>query len=206
MEILSEREDITLDTVDTSGRTALSWAAEFGNVDAVKILLKREDVTPNTADKSGRTPLWWAVERGHTRVVKVLLDRCSPSRKILMADLTNLTASPRTSRGVVKRPFRDQCSVPQLAGGTTSNGLFLAEPSESSSALPKRPGDLDINDKSSSPDEPSHFQYHTDALLNLALNWPLLALILSLLFLLLLHILAIYLRIFADHIIAFFHP
>lgn len=64
MKTLLEREDVTPNTADKSGRTPLSWAAGNGYESMVKMLLEREDVTPDTADKSGRTPLLWATKNG----------------------------------------------------------------------------------------------------------------------------------------------
>jgi len=48
-----------VDTRDGNGRTALSWAAQHGNVDMMRLLLANgADIA--LADKGGRTPLMWA--------------------------------------------------------------------------------------------------------------------------------------------------
>ena len=61
---------------DCTGMTALTWAAERGHKEDVKMLLEREEVNPNKADiKYGRTPLAWAAEKGHDGIVKMLLER-----------------------------------------------------------------------------------------------------------------------------------
>src|SRR5439155_12109368 len=58
---------------DEYGRTPLSWAAEYGNVDVVKSLLNA-NANIEAADKYGRTPLNWAALNGHVDVVKSLLN------------------------------------------------------------------------------------------------------------------------------------
>ena len=58
---------------DEYGQTPLSWAAQNGHTEVVKLLL---DVKANikAEDKSGQTPLSLAAQNGHTEVVKLLLD------------------------------------------------------------------------------------------------------------------------------------
>ncbi|KAH0538358.1 hypothetical protein FGG08_005053 [Glutinoglossum americanum] len=59
--------------LDNAGRTPLSWAAQRGHEDVVKLLVKaKADV--NVKDKNfGRTPLSWAAYEGHEAVVKLLI-------------------------------------------------------------------------------------------------------------------------------------
>jgi ankyrin repeat protein len=51
----------------------LSWAAERGHVDTVKLLLER-GAEVDSKDNDGRTPLSWAARRPEA-VVKLLLER-----------------------------------------------------------------------------------------------------------------------------------
>ncbi|KAH0537544.1 hypothetical protein FGG08_005679 [Glutinoglossum americanum] len=60
---------------DSANRTPLSWAAERGHEEVVKLLLSRGDVAADSKDEDGRTPLSWAAEGGHQEVVKLLLAR-----------------------------------------------------------------------------------------------------------------------------------
>ncbi|EAW13604.1 ankyrin repeat domain-containing protein [Aspergillus clavatus NRRL 1] len=55
--LLLEREDLCADLPDQNGRTPLSWAAEYGELEAVKLLLQREDVDASSVDHDGLTPL-----------------------------------------------------------------------------------------------------------------------------------------------------
>ena len=73
--MLLEREDVAPDTPDHGGRTPLSWAAEGGHLDIVRIFLELGSIAPDTADKDGRTPLLWAAEHGYGAIVKMLLGR-----------------------------------------------------------------------------------------------------------------------------------
>ncbi|KAI1847677.1 hypothetical protein JX265_013937 [Neoarthrinium moseri] len=67
----------TIDDVDKSdsyGQTPLSWAAECGHAEVVKLLLETKKVEVNSKDNDGRTPLSWAAKYGHAQVVKLLLE------------------------------------------------------------------------------------------------------------------------------------
>ena len=86
-----ERKDLNHDRADTKyGRTPLSWAAQGGHEQVVKILLERKDVNPDRADtKYGRTPLLWAAKGGHEGVVKILSER-----KDINPDRTEILLQP----------------------------------------------------------------------------------------------------------------
>ncbi|KAF5691979.1 ankyrin repeat protein [Fusarium circinatum] len=62
-----------VDFQDDTGRTALSFAAEAGDIEAVGKLFDRQaDI--ELADTDGQTPLLWAARKGHGEVVKFLVD------------------------------------------------------------------------------------------------------------------------------------
>ena len=63
---------------DTSGRTALSWAAEEGHTDVVRQLLD-SGADASLTDSKKQTPRIWALDKGHTKVVN-LLDRHESQR------------------------------------------------------------------------------------------------------------------------------
>ncbi|KAF4338216.1 ankyrin repeat-containing protein [Fusarium beomiforme] len=70
-----ERADqvgINIDGKDSSGRTALLWAAEHGHEAVVQLLLDW-DAYIEAADHDGWTPLLRAAEKGHEAVVQLLL-------------------------------------------------------------------------------------------------------------------------------------
>ena len=71
--LLDLGEGSGIDIVDGIGRTPLSWAAEGGHEEMVRLLLNRKGVDPDSGDSRGRTPLYWA--GGHEGIVKLLLDR-----------------------------------------------------------------------------------------------------------------------------------
>ena len=56
-----------------SGRTPLSWAAEYGHEAVVQLLLGTTQVDVDSKDSSGQTPLYWAAARGDEAVVQRLL-------------------------------------------------------------------------------------------------------------------------------------
>ncbi|KAJ6100059.1 hypothetical protein N7467_001594 [Penicillium canescens] len=65
---------------DSTGRTWLSWAAEYGDEQIVKSLLGYEQTDPNYCDrgernerKFARTPVLWAVEKHHEGLVRWMI-------------------------------------------------------------------------------------------------------------------------------------
>lgn len=63
---------VNANTADPQGRTALSYAAELGNVQMVKELLDAR-AAPDQRDKLGNVPLHWAANNGRVDAIKVLL-------------------------------------------------------------------------------------------------------------------------------------
>lgn len=62
-----------LDVTDREKRSPLSWAAENGHVEIVRLLLSTGRVNPDLPDCINRTPLSWAAEQGHHLVAELLL-------------------------------------------------------------------------------------------------------------------------------------
>jgi ankyrin repeat protein len=56
---------------DDSGRTALSWAAEAGEIEVTRILLEW-GANPLLSDKKKQTPHLLAKDKGHKKVAKIL--------------------------------------------------------------------------------------------------------------------------------------
>lgn len=73
MELLLKRSDGSLNDVDYRGQTPLSWAAERGHKEVVKLLLGTSGIHVDPEEKSTQTPLSYAAMNGHEAVVKLLL-------------------------------------------------------------------------------------------------------------------------------------
>ena len=71
-DILSKTPNAAIDVVDNTGRTALSWAAQRGDVAAVSKLLERR-ASPDKQDASLRTPLHWSVAAEKDDCMRLLL-------------------------------------------------------------------------------------------------------------------------------------
>jgi ankyrin repeat protein len=65
--------DEYIDIRDYKKRTLLSWAAEKGHYDVLKLLLSTKQ-SPNSIDELRRTPISWAAREGHQSTVVILLD------------------------------------------------------------------------------------------------------------------------------------
>lgn len=63
---------VDVDSLNSCGRTPLSYAAEYGEADVVEVLLKEGNCAVNLADQDekGRSPFFWAFARGHVEVMK----------------------------------------------------------------------------------------------------------------------------------------
>ncbi|KAF2175608.1 ankyrin [Zopfia rhizophila CBS 207.26] len=67
------KEGQDLNVKDTYSRTPLSYAAEKGHEDVVRLLLAEDGVDLDSKDCSDRTPLSWAAENGNEAVGKLFL-------------------------------------------------------------------------------------------------------------------------------------
>ena len=63
---------VNVNSTDTQGRTALSYAAELGNAQMAQELLDAR-ATPDQRDKLGNVALHWAANNGRVDALKVLL-------------------------------------------------------------------------------------------------------------------------------------
>jgi ankyrin repeat protein len=74
IELLLGAGKVNTNARDHKGRTALSYAAEFGDIGTVKHLLEMGTVLTDTPDDDGRTPLSYAIEHKHTKIERQLRD------------------------------------------------------------------------------------------------------------------------------------
>ena len=73
LNVLLKHKDIIADNPNSQGDTALSMAAEIGQIGIVQSLLERGDVDANHRNVDGATPLAIAVSRGYIPIVQLLL-------------------------------------------------------------------------------------------------------------------------------------
>ncbi|KAJ7573206.1 hypothetical protein C8J56DRAFT_840580 [Mycena floridula] len=66
---------VDINAQNSHSRTALSYSAEYGQLNIVQILLKLEDILPDLPDKDGRTPFIHACHHGHVEIVQLFLAR-----------------------------------------------------------------------------------------------------------------------------------
>ncbi|KAG5790883.1 hypothetical protein H9Q69_010049 [Fusarium xylarioides] len=66
-----ELHEADVDLQDDTGRTAVSFAAEKGDVDAIQKFCD-EFANIELADKEGQSPLLWAAREGHKKIVDIL--------------------------------------------------------------------------------------------------------------------------------------
>jgi len=67
--------DIDLDERNNKGQTPLIYAAQIGNLQAVKMLIDSGKVDIDARDNEGNNALMAASENGHVEIVKMLINR-----------------------------------------------------------------------------------------------------------------------------------
>jgi len=90
---------------DYNGHTPLTWAAEYGHDEMVKMMLELEEIEPDKPDGIiGQTPLSLAAEKGHEDVVKILLgwDQVNPEKPDNVGRTPLSYAAREGHEGVVK--------------------------------------------------------------------------------------------------------
>lgn len=101
--------------VDSTGQTALIWAAQKNNVEALSILMRR-GANANLVDTNGYTALMWAAQLGHTDAVRALVQwGADPGFK----NVAGRTAYD-IARAFNKAAAAEALSTPRLAQGVTS--------------------------------------------------------------------------------------
>ncbi|KAL2367206.1 hypothetical protein RJ035_006747 [Blastomyces gilchristii] len=72
--LLINKKENKLEEMDITGRTPLSWAAEWGRLDVVELLLDR-GAELDRMDWNGRSALSWVAEGGSLTVIQLLIKR-----------------------------------------------------------------------------------------------------------------------------------
>ncbi|KAL2359272.1 hypothetical protein RJZ56_007885 [Blastomyces dermatitidis] len=73
IQLINKKEN-KLEEMDITGRTPLSWAAEWGRLDVVELLLDR-GAELDRMDWNGRSALSWVAEGGSLTVIQLLIKR-----------------------------------------------------------------------------------------------------------------------------------
>ena len=71
--LLDKNADVNL--ADNNGWTPLHWAANKGNLEAIKLLLAAPTIEVNKVNSTRSTSLHIAASKGHAPVVQALLDK-----------------------------------------------------------------------------------------------------------------------------------
>jgi ankyrin repeat protein len=75
LRLLLERKGVDVNARDSQQKTALIWACETGNPQAVELLLGMEDIDVNAKDKEDRTAIMPAAVNQDSRALELLLQR-----------------------------------------------------------------------------------------------------------------------------------
>ncbi|XP_072022003.1 osteoclast-stimulating factor 1-like [Amphiura filiformis] len=67
--------NVSVNSLDKSGSTAIHWASHGGHVECLKILLGRPRIELNNQNKLGDTALHAGAWKGHAEVVRMLLSK-----------------------------------------------------------------------------------------------------------------------------------
>lgn len=91
-----------IDSVDDSGRTALTLAVYRGNEDMVEMLVEK-GAGLDVVDDSGRTPLVWAIRTGNDTLVRTLLEKGAPINSANMFGKTVLMEAVESGKDTMTR-------------------------------------------------------------------------------------------------------
>ncbi|KAJ7600180.1 ankyrin repeat-containing domain protein [Mycena floridula] len=75
IKLLLHQEGVNPESQDEHLRTALSYSAEYGDLETVQLLLAMQFIQPDLPDRNGRTPFIHASHQGHVEIVQLFLDR-----------------------------------------------------------------------------------------------------------------------------------
>jgi uncharacterized protein len=106
------RQNANPDTTDPKGRTALSYAAGFGDVAIVKLLIEN-GARPDTRDQLGSTPLHWAAEGGRTEAVRLLIAAKAPVDALNKQGITPLMLAAGSNKADTVRALLEAGADPR---------------------------------------------------------------------------------------------
>lgn len=133
-------------------KTALQYAIEFGNVDAVKLLLSQKTTEADTADKYGQTPLTCAASIGAAAIISdLVVHGASLNRQtyagytpVLLAVKNNYT---ETTKALLSFPRVDVNAVPPSDGRTALHYAVSWGNAELVALLIAHGADIHLRDK-----------------------------------------------------------
>ncbi|KAI9764627.1 MAG: hypothetical protein M1839_005795 [Geoglossum umbratile] len=123
---------------ENNGRTSLSWAAQSGELDLMRLLLDQQNVEPNIANTNQKTPLSYAAEEGHDEIIRLLMERDisyinekdSTGRTSLMLAAKNghkAVVHVLLDKTIVRLDVRDQSGSTALALATDNGHEAVAK-------------------------------------------------------------------------------
>jgi Ankyrin repeats (3 copies) len=137
-------QNVEVDAKFLDDRTALSFAAERGSVEIVKMLLEHgADV--NAKDTSNHaTAMTWALEKGHVEIIRLLLEKGATGGAEALQRGVDKDNSALVALAVDKvKPTADELSV-ALASAERDGKTKVAEQLRKAGAKPLPPADYQV--------------------------------------------------------------
>lgn len=135
---------VPVDTPFRYDRTALSFAADRGNLEIVRLLVER-GADPNKKDTFyGATPVSWAIDKGHASIVRLFLERGAPVGPELLQSGASEGNAELVGLALEKtKPSPDDLSA-ALAEAQAGRHDAVVEQLERAGAKPPKPADFVI--------------------------------------------------------------
>lgn len=136
---------VPVDTPFRYERTALSFAADRGNADLVRLLLER-GADPNKKDSFyGATAMTWAVDKGNAAIARLLLERGAEAGPELLQSGAREGNAELVALALEKaKPSADDLSA-ALGEAEAAQHAAVAEQLRKAGAVPPRPADFKVD-------------------------------------------------------------
>ena len=137
---------------DHSGRTPLSYAAQWDNPALINTLCKKNPIGANLPDNTGMTPLLYAAQKGYTQQARVLLNNgANPNYRHPSSGLSALaTAAAEGNTKVMQTLLQSSSTIVDIPDATGRTPLMYAieqEKEDSVQVLLKQKANVNAQDR-----------------------------------------------------------
>lgn len=136
---------VAVDTPFRYERTALSFAADRGNLEIARLLLER-GADPNKKDSFyGATPMTWASDKANVAMARLLIEHGAQAGADLLDDAVDKGSSELVTLALEKAKLGADDLSGALAAATEAKNDVIVEQLRKAGALPLKPADFVVD-------------------------------------------------------------